>query len=136
VHGSIRAEVYLPGKNMNNPNKRWLEEIRPRREAILQPLEAFRAAGHKSLEARVLVRPSADELPHWTWNKDFLTELCGVAEIVLEEPSPSGQTEIRVEPATLPECPRCWRRLEPSGKGAHPELCVRCAAAVGESKPA
>ena len=59
VHGTVRGEQAIPGRAMkSNPNKRWLEEIRPRREAILGQLEAFRAAGHKSLEARVQVKPS------------------------------------------------------------------------------
>ena len=52
-------EVVPTGKKIGNPNQRWTDEIRPRREAILQPLEAFRAAGHKSLEARVRVTPTA-----------------------------------------------------------------------------
>ena len=61
VHGAVR--VVDPGEKLGNPNKRWTDEIRPRREAILQQLEAFRAAGHKSLEARVRVTPAADERP-------------------------------------------------------------------------
>ena len=136
VHGQVRTEVDLPGKEIRNPNHTWVDEIRPRREAILRPLEAFRAEGHKSLEARVIVRPAADDLPNWLFNQKFLIELCVVADIVIEEGSATEETEIRVEAATDPECPRCWRRLKPSGKGAHPGLCVRCAIAVGESKPA
>jgi hypothetical protein len=133
VHGSVRDEVQLPGKEMKNPNRRWLEEIRPRREAILKQLEAFRASGHKSLEARVRVRPSADEEPHWTFNRELLAELCVVSEIVLEGRSESGATEIVVEASTQPDCPRCWRRLPLSGVAPHPELCSRCAGAVTTS---
>jgi isoleucyl-tRNA synthetase len=132
VHGGVRAEVFLPGREMsNNPNRRWLEEIRPRREAILRPLEAFRAAGHKSLEARVRVRPSAAERPHWQWNRDHLIELCVVSGIELGDDDAPGETEIEVVPSPFPECPRCWRRLgPPAGDPQHPELCGRCAAAV------
>jgi isoleucyl-tRNA synthetase len=133
VHGSVRDEVQLPGKEMKNPNRRWLEEIRPRREAILKQLEAFRASGHKSLEARVRVRPSAEEEPHWTFNRELLAELCVVSEIVLEGRSESGATEIVVEASTQPDCPRCWRRLPLSGVAPHPELCSRCAGAVTTS---
>ena len=69
---------------MKNPNSRWNEEIRPRRQAILRPLEAFRAAGHKSLEARVTVKPAAAERPHWQWNLPHLLELCVVSQIELD----------------------------------------------------
>ena len=93
------------------PNKRWTDEIRPRREAILRPLEAFRAGGHKSLEARVEVTPAAAERPHWQWNLSHLAELCVVSQIELDRPTtPAGETEITVDEAPGPECPRCWRR--------------------------
>ncbi|MES1204588.1 MAG: isoleucine--tRNA ligase [Pseudomonadota bacterium] len=131
VHGSVRAEIFYTGKDMGNPNRRWVEEIRPRREAILRPLEAFRAAGHKSLEARVRVRPSAAERPHWLWNRDHLTELCVVSGIELSDDDAPGESEITVEEAPFPACPRCWRRLgPPAGDPRDPELCGRCATAV------
>jgi isoleucyl-tRNA synthetase len=131
VHGGARAEVFLPGKEMPTPNRRWLEEIRPRREAILRRLEPFRAAGHKSLEAWVRVRPRATERPHWQWNLPHLTELCVVSGIDLDAADAPGDTEITVEASPHPECPRCWRRPgPPSGDRRDPNLCARCAAAV------
>ncbi len=131
VHGGVRAEIFYPGKAMSNPNRRWIEEIRPRREAVLRPLEAFRAAGHKSLEARVRVRPSAAERPHWEWNRDHLVELCVVSGIELTEDDAPGDTEITVEESPFAACPRCWRRLgPPAGDTRDPSLCARCAAAV------
>ena len=136
VHGDVRSEVYLPGKEMGNPNRRWVEEIRPRREAILRPLEAFRAGGHKSLEARVRVRPAPGERPHWEWNRDHLTELCVISGLEIGEDAP-GETEIVVEPSPFPECPRCWRRLgPPSGDAREPNLCARCAAATSATPSA
>jgi len=136
VHGAVRAEVFLAGKEMGNPNRRWVEEIRPRREAILRPLEAFRAAGHKSLEARVRVRPSAADRPHWEWNRQHLIELCVVSglEIAGDDAPEGAATEITVEESPFPACPRCWRRLgPPAGDAREPNLCVRCAAAVSPS---
>jgi len=133
VHGQVRDEVSLPGRSMKPTNQRWTEKIRPQREAILKPLEAFRAAGHKSLEARVVIRPSADDLPDWTFNRELLLELCVVSEVVIGDISATDQTEITVEASTLAECPRCWRRLPASGKAPHPELCARCAEAVAAS---
>ena len=131
VHGGVRDEIYFEGREMANPNRRWTDEIRPRREAILRPLEAFRAAGHKSLEARVRVRPSATERPHWQWNRDHLIELCVVSGIELTEDDAPGETEIVVEESPFPACPRCWRRFGPgSGDPRDVNLCVRCAAAV------
>jgi isoleucyl-tRNA synthetase len=112
-----------------NPNKRWTDEIRPRREAILRPLEAFRAAGHKSLEARVHVTPTAAERPNWQWNAEHLTELCVVSQVVLDPVDAAGETQITVDEAPGPTCPRCWRRTgTAAGAGAaDPALCLRCA---------
>jgi isoleucyl-tRNA synthetase len=122
----------------SNPNKRWLEEIRPRREAILGQLESFRAAGHKSLEARVQVKPNAADRPHWEWNREHLTELCVVSGVDVDpadvnpaDAGGSGATEIHIVEAPGPTCPRCWRRTgEASGSRHDPNLCMRCAAVV------
>ncbi|HEY2901611.1 MAG TPA: isoleucine--tRNA ligase [Polyangia bacterium] len=131
VHGEVRGEVYLPGREMKNPNRRWLEEIRPRREAILQRLEPFRAAGHKPLEARAKVRPTAAERPHWLWNQAHLTELAVVSAIEIDASDATSETEITVDEAPGPECPRCWRRTgHASGAAIEPNLCDRCAAVV------
>jgi len=119
------------GSKLANPNRRWLDEIRPRREAILQRLEAFRAAGHKSLEARVRVTPTAAERPQWQWNLEHLTELAVVSRIDLSPTDALHATEIAVDEAPGPTCPRCWRRTgEASGAPQDPNLCRRCAAVV------
>ncbi len=136
VHAAVR--LVDEGEKLGNPNKRWTDEIRPRREAILQPLEKFRAAGHKPLEARVRVRPARDERPHWQWNLGLLTELTGVSRIELDaaDVNVGDATEIVIDEAPLPECPRCWRRTgEASGSAVEPNLCARCAAVVAQLPP-
>jgi isoleucyl-tRNA synthetase len=131
VHGHVRPEVAPAGKELKNPNKRWTDEVRPRRQAILRPLEAFRAAGHKSLEAKAIVRPAAAERPHWQWNLAHLVELTVVSQIELTADDAPGETEIQVSEAPGPTCPRCWRRTgEASGHPGAPDLCRRCAAVV------
>ncbi|MDB4979476.1 MAG: isoleucyl-tRNA synthetase [Myxococcales bacterium] len=131
VHASVR--LVDQGEKMGNPNKRWTDEVRPRREAILQPLEKFRAAGHKPLEARVRVKPARDERPHWQWNLGLLTDLVGVSRIELDAADAASATEIVIDEAPGPECPRCWRRTgEASGAKEDPNLCLRCAAVVAE----
>jgi isoleucyl-tRNA synthetase len=131
VHGEVRDEVYFEGREMTSINRRWTDEIRPRREAILRPLEGFRAAGHKSLEAWVRVRPTSAERPHWEWNRDHLVELCVVSGIEVTEDDAPAATEISVLESPYPECPRCWRRIPPASPAerdpSHPELCGRCA---------
>jgi isoleucyl-tRNA synthetase len=136
VHGGVRGELVPSGRAMSNPNRRWLEEIRPRREAILQRLEPFRAAGHKSLEARVRVKPSAAERPHWEWNREHLIELCVVSGIEVDAADAAGETEIQIVDAPGPVCPRCWRRTGAASGSRHdPDLCLRCAAAVDALAP-
>jgi isoleucyl-tRNA synthetase len=132
VHGQARLEQALPGDAMTSANKRWYDEIRPRREAILRPLEAFRKEGHKSLEAKVTVRPTAAERPNWLFNLAHLQELTVVSQLELTPEDASSATEITVTEAPLPECPRCWRRTgKASGHPKEPNLCVRCAAVIG-----
>jgi hypothetical protein len=130
VHGATR--LLDEGEKLGNPNRRWTDEIRPRREAILRPLEAFRAAGHKSLEARVHVTPTAAERPHWQWSVDHLAELCVVSQVVLDAADDPTETRITVDEAPGPTCPRCWRRTgAAAGAGAaDPDLCLRCAAVI------
>src|SRR5579884_2347222 len=131
VHALVRDEVVPAGKAPGQPNRRWTDEIRPRREAILHALEAFRAAGHKSLEAAVTVRPAPAERPQWEWNRELLTELCIVSQLKIEDGG-GPETQIAVAEALEPACPRCWRRTgDPPTPGApSPDLCRRCAGAL------
>jgi len=77
------------------------------------------------------VRPKAAERPHWEWNRAHLIELCVVSGLELTPDDAPGETEIVVEEAAFPACPRCWRRLgPPAGDPRDPELCDRCAAAT------
>jgi isoleucyl-tRNA synthetase len=131
VHASVRDELVPAGKSPGQPNRRWTDEVRPRREAVLRALETFRAAGHKSLEAAVTVRPSAAERPQWEWNRELLTELCIVSRLTIE-PETGAETQISVAEASGPTCPRCWRRTgDPPTPGApSADLCHRCAGAL------
>ncbi len=131
VHGQVWRGQLPSGKQMGSPNKRWTDEIRPRRQAILKPLEAFRKAGHKSLHAQVFVTPTAAERPHWQWSLSHLTELCVVSSVEMDAQDAAGETVITICEATGPDCPRCWRRTgEASGHTVDPNLCKRCAAVI------
>jgi isoleucyl-tRNA synthetase len=124
VHGQVWP------KPETESDTRWEKELRPLREAILAKLEAFRAAGHKALQASVTVTPTAAERPLWRKNLVLLAELCEVSRVELA-PSDAAATEITVTEAPLPECPRCWRRTgEASGHAQEPDLCIRCASVV------
>ena len=84
---------------------------------MLQPLEQFRAAGHKSLEARVKVTPAAAERPHWQWSVAHLAELCVVSRVELDAEDARRRDPIVVDEAPGPTCPRCWRRTaKPRGR--------------------
>jgi isoleucyl-tRNA synthetase len=111
----------------------WEQELRPLRDKVLAKLEAFRAAGHKSLHAAVAVTPATSERPVWQKNLAHLTELCEVSRIELGAGDATA-TEVTVSEAPLPECPRCWRRTgTASGHAAEPDLCTRCASVVKSS---
>jgi hypothetical protein len=126
VHGQVRAEVAPAGKELKNPNKRWFDEVRPRRQAILRRSRRSAPAGHKSLEAKALVRPSAAERPHWQWNLAHLLELCVVSQIELAPRTPRARPRSG-DRGARPDCPRCWRRTaSPSEIRASP-LCASAA---------
>ena len=80
------------------------EELRPRRDAVLAQLESFRALGHKALEARVTVTPTAQDRPSWQRYLAHLTELCEVSVLELAE-GEANTTTIAVSAAPGPECP-------------------------------
>jgi len=126
VHGQIRKQP----APLADEVERWQNDVRPLREAILAKLEAFRAAGHKSLEAKVTVRPSAAERGRWQRDLTKLLELTVVSQMELTADD-GAATEITVSEASGPECPRCWRRTGTvSGYAGEPNLCTRCAGVV------
>jgi isoleucyl-tRNA synthetase len=127
VHGQIRKEPTPLGDAV----RRWQDEVRPLREIVLAKLEPFRAAGHKSLEAKVTVTPTASQRGQWQRELANLLELTVVSQLELTAHDAASETEIAVSEAGGPECPRCWRRTgSASGYAAEPNLCTRCAAVV------
>jgi isoleucyl-tRNA synthetase len=114
--------------------ERWEQELRPARDKALSKLEAFRATGHKSMHATITVTPTPNERPMWQRNLVHLTELCEVSRIELAA-ADAPLTEVTVNEAPLPECPRCWRRTGAvSGHPEEPTLCIRCASVVKSSE--
>ena len=111
-------------------DRRWEQELRPLRDAVLAKLEAFRATGHKPLHAAVTVTPATAERALWKKNLAHLPELCEVSSVTLSE-GDAPATEVVVSEAPTPECPRCWRRTgQASGHALEPNLCIRCASVV------
>ena len=106
VHGQIRKEP----TPLADAVRRWQDEVRPLRELILAKLEPFRAAGHKSLEAKVTVTPTASQRGQWQRELANLLEMTVVSQLELTAHDAAIETEIMVSEAGGPECPRCWRR--------------------------
>ena len=120
---------------------RWSNLLRIR-DDVNKALELARAekAVGKPLDAKVTLYVGEDAKAAWASVEGAdLAELCIVSELeVSAEPvegwageSVQGLT-VKVEPSALPKCPRCWTHSAGIGTdGKHPELCPRCAKAVG-----
>ena len=132
VHGQEREER----KPIEGAAWRWQNEIRARRELILAKVEPFRAVGHKSLEAKVTVRPYSGDREFWLRDHENLLETTVVSQLEITTDDASNGAEITVSEAGGPECPRCWRRTgSASGYATEPNLCTRCAAVVSLLEP-
>ena len=109
---------------------KW-ESIGRWRELALKEMESRRAAGvlHSSLEAELVFRAPAAELESLRSLGDELRHvfLSSRAKIEESESPPS----VSAAKSADEKCPRCWHREADIGKdAAHPDVCVRCAAAL------
>jgi hypothetical protein len=59
-----------------------------------------------------------------------------VSKLEIDEADAAGASEIAIDEAPGPECPRCWRRTgEACGPAVEPNLCRRCAEVVAALPP-
>ncbi|WP_419895906.1 isoleucine--tRNA ligase [Roseomonas sp. USHLN139] len=132
----------LPAEWKNDALAAKWENVRNIRRVVTGALEKARAAGTigASLQAAPSLHLPAEALsllPAETW-----AELCITSGLTLSEAPPpaeaftvEGLDGIATVFATAPghKCDRCWRVLEEVGKSAaHPTLCRRCEAVVGQ----
>jgi isoleucyl-tRNA synthetase len=95
------------------------------RERVTKALEPFRAAGHKSTDARVTLHHAASD-PLLTAYRDELADLFIVSEVVLV---PGPAEDVAVELHTGPRCERCRKHF--AALAADPnDVCERCAEAL------
>ena len=101
------------------------------RDDLLKQIEALRAAKQigKAVEAEVTLH--LDAATPLGADPDEAAELLGLSRLVVAR---DGDATPRFEVAPSPHarCARCWRHLPEVGTvAAHPQLCPRCASAVG-----
>ena len=94
----------------------------------------------KPLDAKVTIHVGEDAKAAWASVQGVdLAQLCIVSELEVSDAPIEGWAgesvpglTIKVEASTLPKCPRCWTHSAGIGSDEkHPELCPRCAKAVG-----
>jgi isoleucyl-tRNA synthetase len=112
---------------------RW-QRLREVRGVVLRELEEFRKQGKKSLDARVILSAGPETRAFLRAHAAELPDLMIVSQVAIVDAAPAGVEELRVaiEDARGSRCPRCWKWDErPSGDPRDPNLCGRCAAALG-----
>ena len=103
---------------------------------MLAALEEARQSGKigKPLESKVTLAVPDDLYRLLEPYADVLPAVLIVSQVVLER-STSGEVAVSVEPPAGEKCARCWLVLQSVGSHVdHPQLCDRCAAAIGEQK--
>ena len=113
--------------------ERW-SRILEVRDRVLSALEEARQTGKigKPLESKVTLAVPDDFYELLIPYADVLPAVMIVSQVVLEK-STSGEVAVSVEPPAGEKCARCWLVLQSVGSHVdHPQLCDRCAAAIGE----
>jgi isoleucyl-tRNA synthetase len=137
---SIHLQLFPEAREVPLPeafNDQWEKMIKLRSE-VNEKLEVCRRekAIGKSLEAQVVL--PADVIPSgWVISRgapeEFLAEFFIVSRVVAD----SEAREMTVGPMDGKKCTRCWRYFESlSDNPEHPEICSRCADAVGQAATA
>ncbi len=99
------------------------------RERVNKALEPFRAAKHKSVDARVTLRPTAAEGPALARYADELADLFIVSGVTV---GAAGEGTVEVEEHPGPRCERCWKHFDRLASQPD-DVCERCASALGVS---
>jgi isoleucyl-tRNA synthetase len=107
------------------------------REAVLRGLEAARKdrrIGSAQEAAVEVVAPGAD-IAFLEAHREDLETICIVSGLTVRrkpETDPDSPIEVCVSRAPGAKCPRCWNYRERVGRAPeHPDLCDRCADALG-----
>ena len=120
---------------------RWSNLLRLR-DDVNKALELARAEKTvgKPLDAKVTLHIGEDAAALWKSVEGAdLAQLCIVSELEVSDTPVEGWAgeavpglTVKVEASSLPKCPRCWTHSAGIGSDEkHPELCPRCAAAIG-----
>jgi len=96
-------------------------------------LEQFRAQKHKSVDARVTVRPRPRDRALLAARLPLLADLLIVSDVVLGDDAAGDPFEVTVEQHPGTRCDRCWKWYT-TMSARHPELCNRCSDAVAGLK--
>jgi isoleucyl-tRNA synthetase len=108
-----------------------LTALRERVLAQIEPLRKEKQIG-SSLQAKVVVSASSDELAFLQAHARYLPMLFIVSQVELKE-SVDGATTVTISRADGVKCERCWRYVKSvSNDPAWAGLCDRCQGALAE----
>ena len=99
------------------------------RERVTKALEPFRAQKNKSVDARVTLHATPQDLAVLDRYKDELADLFIVSAVDLGP----GEGSVTVEAHTGPRCERCWKHYDKLAANP-PDVCQRCADALAARK--
>ncbi len=129
VHMALLPEGKLLAED-DELARRWATLLRYR-EAVTLELEAFRAQKHKSLDAKVTIRPLPADRETIAAALSELADLLIVSQVVLGADTDPGAAGPEIEVIAHPgqRCDRCWKWHDVLS-ARHPELCNRCSDVV------
>jgi isoleucyl-tRNA synthetase len=100
------------------------------RERVTKALESFRAQKHKSVDASIVLHPSAAESPVLARYSAELADLLIVSDVSIGSEG-AGTVDVTEHPG--PRCERCWKHF-PALAADPPDVCQRCATALAGLK--
>ncbi len=144
---SVHLALFAPAKPARlDPalQERW-RQILEARGVVTKAVEEARNQGRlrESAEADIVIAAGGEaggwlaaygaQLARWfkAASVAIAAELPGATAA---ESAALGGLRVGLEPTKAPKCPRCWNRDATVGRD-HPELCARCAAALGAAAP-
>jgi isoleucyl-tRNA synthetase len=131
-HESVHMTLLPHGRRLaeGDPLVTVFEHLLAYRELVTKQLEPFRAEGHRSTDAQVVIAPAAADRAVLEPRLDLLAELFIVSRVVLAPRDAAGdEPGIEVGQAPGTRCERCWRWYEEMSPEVA-DLCRRCADAV------